>query len=239
LERILSLFGLERGEGVVIRGGPRPLDPVDLGQHPGRLILDGVRQKYGRLRLYRVFGTSSAVPRPRPGRTTPPELALRPDEEAVWKSCDGRRTVIELARLVRVGEVDALAILYGLSALDLVEAPTGRRPALLPALPADTLARAAAPRTADELPGFADLVQAKLTDTRVTDYYQILGVGRGATDAEIRAAFEALRRRFDPHRVRQDGPLWAPVSEIAAIVEDAYQMLSRPRLRARYERALG
>jgi len=239
LERILSLFGLERGEGVVIRGGPRPLDPVDLGLHPGRLVLDGVRQKYGRLRLYRVFGTSSAVPRPRPGMTTPPELALRPDEEAVWKSCDGRRTVIELARLVRVGEVDALAILYGLSALDLVEAPSGRRPALLPALPADTLARAAAPRTADELPGFADLVQAKLTDARVADYFQILGVGRGATNAEIRAAFEALRRRFDPHRVRRDGPLWTPVSEIAAIVEDAYQMLSRPRLRARYERALG
>ena len=147
--------------------------------------------------------------------------------------------MIELARLVRVGEVDALAILYGLSALDLVEAPSGRRPALLPALPADTLARAAAPRTADELPGFADLVQAKLTDARVADYFQILGVGRGATNAEIRAAFEALRRRFDPHRVRRDGPLWTPVSEIAAIVEDAYQMLSRPRLRARYERALG
>ena len=238
LERILSLFGLERGEGVVIRGGPRPLDPVDLGQHPGRLVLDGVRRKYGRLRLYRSFGTSSAVARPRPGRSTPPELALRPDEEAVWKSCDGRRTVIEIARVARVGEVDALAILYGLSALDLVEAPSGRRPALLPALAQDTLARAAAPRTADDLPGFADLVHAKLSDARVADYFQVLGIGRGATDAEVRAAFESIRRRFDPHRVRRDGPLWAPVSEIASIVEDAYQMLSRTRLRARYERAL-
>jgi len=239
LERILNLFGLEQGEGVVIRGGPRPLDPVDLGQHPGRLVLDGVRRKYGRLRLYRVFGTSSAVARPRPGMSTPPELALRPDEEAVWKSCDGRRTVIEIARVARVGEVDALAILYGLSTLDLVEAPSGRRPALLPALAQDTLARAAAPRTADDLPGFADLVHAKLSDARVADYFQILGIGRGATDAEVRAAFESIRRRFDPHRVRRDGPLWAPVSEIASIVEDAYAMLSRTRLRARYERALG
>lgn len=238
LERVLALFSLERGETVVLQGGPRPLDPVDLGVHPARLILDGVRRKYGRLRLYRAFGTASAIPRPQTGATLPADLALRPDEAAVHGACDGRRSVVEIARAARVGEVDALAILYALAILDLVEAPGGRRAGLLPALDPEAVARAGAPRTADQMPGFADLVQAKLAEALTGDYFQVLGVEPGATPAEVRAAFEALRRRFDPHRVRRDGPLWHQVVEIAAVVDDAYAMLKDPRLRARYEDAL-
>lgn len=238
VERVLALFALEAGEAVVIQGGPRPLDPVDLGMHTGRLVLDGIRRKYGRLRLYRVFGTASAVARPRPGAQAPAGLVLRPDEEALWKSCDGRRTVIEVARAAQMGEVDALAVLYALSVLELVEAPAGRRTGVLPALEAEVLTRAGVPRTADQMPGFADLVSAKLTEVITADYFQVLGVHRGVTTAELRAAWEALRRRFDPHRVRRDGPLWHQVAEIAAVVDDAYAMLSDDRLRRLYERAL-
>ncbi|MCA9541545.1 MAG: DnaJ domain-containing protein, partial [Myxococcales bacterium] len=238
LQRVLALFALENGEAVLIRGGPRPLDPVDIGQHPARLVLDGVRRKYGRLRLYRAFGTSSAVPHPRTNEAPPAGLVLRPDEEAVRKACDGRRSVVEIARAARVGEVDALAILYALSALDLIEAPGGRRAGLLPALDPEALARAGAPRTADQMPGFAELVQAKVADVLTADYYQVLGVEPTATEAEMRAAFETLRQRFDPHRVRRDGALWHQVAEIAAVVDDAYGVLSNARLRARYEAAL-
>jgi hypothetical protein len=234
---VLALFALERGEAVVIRGGPRPLDPVELGLHPARLVLDGIRRKYGRLRLYRAFGTAGAVPRPTPVEL-PDDLALRPDETAVAAACDGHRTAVEVARAARVGEVDALAILYGLSILGLVETPGGRRAGLLPALDPDAVARAGAPRTADQMPGFADLVQNKVTEALAADYFAVLGVESGATTAEVRAAFEALRRRFDPHRVRRDGPLWHQVVEIAAVVDDAYAILSEPRLRARYEAAL-
>ena len=237
--RVLSLFALEAGEAVVVRGGPKPLDPVDLGMHPGRLVLDGVRRKYGRLRLYRAFGTASAVPRPRPGEVAPAGLALRPDEEAVWKATDGHRSVVEIARAARVNEVDALAILYGLSMLDLIDAPTGRRRGLLPSLDPDAVARAGAPRTADQMPGFAELVGAKLAEVRSADYFQVLGVPHGATGSEIRASWEALKRRFDPHRVRREGPLWHQVVEIAAVVDDAHTLLSSDRLRGRYEQALG
>jgi CheY-like chemotaxis protein len=238
VQRVLGLFALEAGEAVVVRGGPKPLDPVDLGLHSGRLVLDGVRRKYGRLRLYRAFGTASAVPRPRPGAQPPAGLALRPDEEAVWKACDGHRSAVEIARAARTSEVDALAILYGLSMLDLVEGPTGRRRGALPTLDPERVERAGAPRTADQMPGYADLVGGKLADVRSADYFQVLGVPQGATRAEVRAAWEALKRRFDPHRVRRDSPLWHQVVEIAAVVDDAHTMLSDPRLRARYERAL-
>lgn len=240
LARVLALFALERGETVVIKAGPRPLDPVDLGAHPARLVLDGVRRKYGRLRLYRAFGTAGVVPRPADDSADalPVDLVLRPDESAVRAACDGQRTAIEVARVARVGEVDALAILYGLSILGVIDAPGGRRGGLLPALDPEAVARAGAPRTADQMPGFGEVVQAKVQDALGADYFAVLGVEPGATTAEVRAAFEALRRRFDPHRVRRDGPLWHQVVEIAAVVDDAYAILSRPRLRARYEAAL-
>lgn len=109
---------------------------------------------------------------------------------------------------------------------------------LLPALDPEAVARAGAPRTADQMPGFADLVQTKLAEVLTADYFQVLGVEPGCTIAEVRAAFDALRRRFDPHRVRRDGALWHQVVEIAAVIDDAYSMLSDPRLRARYEAAL-
>jgi len=238
IERILSLFALEAGEAIVVRGGPKPLDPVDLGLHPGRLVLDGVRRKYGRLRLYRVFGTASTVPRPRPGVDPPPGLPLRPDEESVWRCCDGHRNAIEVARAASTTEVDALAILYALGILDLVEGPRGRTAGILPPLEADAIARAGAPRTADQMPGFGDLVSAKFAEVVTADYFQVLGVPRTATGAEIEAAWTTLKRRFDPHRVRREGAVWHQVTEIAAVVDDAYALLADERLRERYERAL-
>jgi len=238
VERILALFGLEAGESLVTRGGPKPLDLVDLGLHPGRLVLDGIRRKYGRLRLYRVFGTTSAIPRPRPGTDPPTGLVLRPDEEAVWKCCDGHRSAVEVARTAQVSEVDALAILYGLTTLDLVEGPRGRAAGVLPPLESDLIERAGAPRTADQMPGFADLVSTKYSEVLTADYYQVLGVPRSATGAEVHSAWSTLKRRFDPHRVRREGDLWHQVSEIAAVVDDAYAVLSDNRLRTHYEQAL-
>ena len=131
LTLVFALFGLEKGEAVVIRGGARPIDPVDLGHPTARLVLDGIRRKFGRLRLYRVFGTASTTPQRPAGVRTPGDLALRADESAVLTSADGRRTVLEISRRARIGEVDALAILYGFSVLGLVEGSAGHAMALV------------------------------------------------------------------------------------------------------------
>ena len=106
LQRTFDFFSIERGESVVVRGGPRPIDPVDLGYSPKRIILDGIRRKFGRLRLYRVFGTGTTVPR-RPVDVGSKEWTLRADENAILGACDGRRSVLEIARKTRQGEVDA------------------------------------------------------------------------------------------------------------------------------------
>jgi hypothetical protein len=237
VERVLGLFAIEAGEATVIRGGPRPLDPVDLGMHPGRLVLDGIRRKYGRLRLYRAFGTPATVPRPRTtSRPELPGLVLRHDEASVLGLIDGRRTALEIARTAQIHEVDALAILFAFGVMQLIDAPVGIRPTQgLPSLDAESLLRAGAPRTDDQMPGFAELLNNKYSEIQAADYHQILGVPRGATGAEIRSAWERLKRQFDPHRVRRDGPHWQQVKEIAHVLDDAFAVLGNERLRARYE----
>jgi hypothetical protein len=237
VERVLGLFAIEAGEATVIRGGPRPLDPVDLGMHPGRLVLDGIRRKYGRLRLYRAFGTPATVPRPRTtSRPELPGLVLRHDEASVLGLIDGRRTALEIARTAQIHEVDALAILFAFGVLQLIDSPVGIRPTQgLPSLDAESLLRAGAPRTDDQMPGFAELLNNKYSEIQAADYHQILGVPRAATGAEIRSAWERLKRQFDPHRVRRDGPHWQQVKEIANVLDDAFAVLGNERLRARYE----
>lgn len=237
VERVLGLFAIEAGEATVIRGGPRPLDPVDLGMHPGRLVLDGIRRKYGRLRLYRAFGTPATVPRPRTtSRPELPGLVLRHDEASVLGLIDGRRTALEIARTAQIHEVDALAILFAFGVLQLIDSPVGIRPTQgLPSLDAESLLRAGAPRTDDQMPGFAELLNNKYSEIQAADYHQILGVPRAATGAEIRSAWERLKRQFDPHRVRRDGPHWQHVKEIANVLDDAFAVLGNERLRARYE----
>ncbi len=239
IERITALFGLEAGEATVLRGGPRPLDPVDLGLHPGRLVLDGVRRKYGRLRLYRAFGTPTTVPRPASGpRPEHPGLSLRQDEALVASLVDGRRSALEIAHTAQLHEVDTLAILHALGVLRLIDGPSTLRTGGLPPLDPSAMERAGAPRTDDQHPGFAELVAQKHGEVFACDYHQVLGVPRAATGAEVRAAWERLHRLFDPHRVRRDSPLWHQVRDIVTVVDDAWAVLGDERLRARYEAQL-
>lgn len=67
--------------------------------------------------------------------------------------------------------------------------------------------------------------------TRERDYYEVLGVGREASDAEIKRAFRALARELHPDVSS------APDSEQQfRRVAEAYEVLSDPDRRATYDR---
>jgi len=67
--------------------------------------------------------------------------------------------------------------------------------------------------------------------TQEQDLYDVLGVARGASDAEIKRAFRKLAQQWHPD-VNQESEAQERFKE----VNDAYQILSDPERRARYDR---
>ena len=63
------------------------------------------------------------------------------------------------------------------------------------------------------------------------DYYDILGIGRNASDDEIKAAFRKLARQYHPDVNKEDG-----AEEKFKEINEAYGVLSDRDKRARYDR---
>lgn len=64
------------------------------------------------------------------------------------------------------------------------------------------------------------------------DYYEVLGVSRGATDAEIKSAYRKLAVRYHPDKNPGDREAEEKFKEAA----EAYSILSNAEQRARYDR---
>ncbi len=66
---------------------------------------------------------------------------------------------------------------------------------------------------------------------RFTDYYETLGVDRNATQKEIRSAYRRLARKYHPDMNRDD----KDAAEKFKRVQEAYEVLSDPKKRERYD----
>ncbi|MDX1439851.1 MAG: molecular chaperone DnaJ [Rubricoccaceae bacterium] len=69
-------------------------------------------------------------------------------------------------------------------------------------------------------------------DTTTSDYYDVLGVSRTATADEIKKAYRKRAMQFHPDRNKGDAEAEAKFKEAA----EAYEVLSNPDKRARYDR---
>jgi curved DNA-binding protein CbpA len=70
------------------------------------------------------------------------------------------------------------------------------------------------------------------------DPYSVLGVERGATAAELRAAYRELGAKYHPDR-HQGNPLEDLASARMAEINRAYEILSDPKRRAAYDAGFG
>jgi molecular chaperone DnaJ len=67
--------------------------------------------------------------------------------------------------------------------------------------------------------------------TKKRDYYEVLGVSRGASDEQIKSAFRKLALRYHPDRNKEAG-----ASDKFKEVNEAYQVLTDARKRSDYDR---
>ena len=75
----------------------------------------------------------------------------------------------------------------------------------------------------------------------MSDYFEILGVSREATDGEIRAAYLAAARRYHPDKLHVAGEQDGAVGSLGfdfSLIQRAYEVLSDPHQRYTAQTAL-
>jgi hypothetical protein len=159
------------------------------------------------------------------------ECALRAEEDELMRSSRGR-TVEELAQAAQAAalEIELAPLLYALSCLDVIRV-------LAPA--AVRAGANAAPDPLDE-EALRSRVRARVALVEDGDYFAVLGVSRAATSYEVKRAYLAMRRAYEPARVltAATADLAEPLRMVVEVLDEAYEVLREPHRRERYRRAI-
>ncbi len=211
-------FELEEQDEAAFKGYDRAL-----GLSTGEVILDAVwsvadpdvvRYALGDLDRVLVVTTDPLLRFQR--------VTLSPIDGFVLSRVDGELTAREILAIAAVDQDEARRSLFGLLCTGIVE--------WLPKPAKETLAAEVTP----------DEVLALYRDLPGLDHFEVLGLGRETTEADVKAAYLRLARRFHPD-IHHRPALAGLRSEIVAIfdrVHAAQKVLAEPGSRARYQSTL-
>jgi curved DNA-binding protein CbpA len=153
---------------------------------------------------------------------------LIPLESYILSRIDSATAVNEVGALSGLGDADAhraVCVLVAAGFLRLLDRDKETEE--------DTAAR-----EADEsLERVREEVVRKLHFSHSADFYDVLGVTRQSTTAEIKAAYYHLAKKYHPdrHHQRDSGDLRIKLEALFALVTQAYDTLSQPAERASYD----
>ncbi|WP_437622094.1 hypothetical protein [Sorangium sp. So ce1151] len=155
------------------------------------------------------------------------ECALPREEEELVRTARGRT----VGELVSAAEPENASVLYALVCLEVLDV-------LIP----PSITEAPPPPVDDPLDEEAirQRVRARLALVEDGDYFSILGIPRDATNYEIRRAYLALRKAFEPSTLLTAATvdLLDDVRLVIEVLDEAYEILREPHRRERYRRAI-
>lgn len=155
------------------------------------------------------------------------ECALAPNEASRVTEASARR----LADVLVGSDPELVNVLYALVCLDVLStlaAPRAEEPSQ--SLASDPL----------DAEAIRSRVRARMALVEDGDYFALLGISHTATSYEIRRAYLALRRSFEPSQILTGATvdLTADVRTVMEVLDEAYDILRDPNRRERYRRAI-
>ncbi|KAL2151539.1 hypothetical protein VTH82DRAFT_6637 [Thermothelomyces myriococcoides] len=98
-------------------------------------------------------------------------------------------------------------------------------------------------KAAEAHPGKDDIISPLMREAQVLlkrsknkDYYKVLGVPRDADERQIKSAYRKLSKLHHPDKAVKQGLTKEEAEKKMAAINEAYEVLSNPELRARFDR---
>ena len=88
----------------------------------------------------------------------------------------------------------------------------------------------------DLLQGLLQKAKIALKRSKTKDYYKVLGVTHDADDRQIKSAYRKLSKVHHPDKAAKQGITKEAAEKKMASINEAYEVLSDPELRARFDR---
>lgn len=229
VESIVSSTFAWRSGGWSLEELARCDESIRLHTPLARVIVRGVEDRLEVPRLRELLGELERFPRLRAGAEADElavELELDPTQRRLLEALDGRRSLAQLAQRAPLAERTIFALVFALDVLGLVEIDER-------ATQADgAYDPAAVDRTR---------IEERLRLVREADYFEVLGLGREASAADVRRAHRALLETYAAEAFEPEvrTAMKAELAEIRAALDDAHDLLRQDDLRLAYLAHLG
>jgi curved DNA-binding protein CbpA len=227
---ILSLFEWKEGD-YVFDERIRAAHEVTLNKSATDILLEGARHIAANQEMAEsIAPLESIVARAKSNGMQPGGGSLIPVEGYVLSRIESPTSVSEVGALTGLPDEEARRAVCALVAAGLLKRLDDKRPD-------DKKDEPVEKEGDDSLARLRDDVTRKLHFFTSADYYEVLGVTRQATTAEIKAAYYQLAKKYHPDRYRQPehAEIRSKLEALFARITQAYETLKEPPSRAQYE----
>lgn len=92
------------------------------------------------------------------------------------------------------------------------------------------------PDKRDKVNPILNKAQVALKRSKTKDYYKVLGVANDADEKQIKSAYRKASKQYHPDKAAKQGVTKEAAEKKMAAINEAYEVLSNPELRARFDR---